>query len=56
MEPLAVDVPGAARLLSVSSRTVIRLIKSGRLPASRIGRRIVVTVAAIKVLLEETSR
>ena len=47
MEPLAVDVCEAARLLAVSSRTVRRLLRSGKLDSVRIGRRIVVPLASL---------
>ena len=36
--PLLVDVDGAAKLLSLSTRTVWRLNENGRLPAVHIGR------------------
>ena len=36
--PLLVDVDGAAKLLSLSSRSIWRLNESGRLPAVHIGR------------------
>jgi excisionase family DNA binding protein len=49
MEPLAVDIREAGRLLSLSSRTIRRHIRSGRIKAVRVGRRVLVPV---KVLTE----
>lgn len=47
MEPIAVDIKGAARLTSLSPRTISRLIKCGRLSFIRIGRRVLIPTAAI---------
>ena len=46
--PLLVDFNGAATLLSVSARTVKRLVADGALPICRIGRRVLISVEALK--------
>jgi excisionase family DNA binding protein len=51
---LALRLPEAARSLGVSVRTVQRLIASGDLPASRIGRVVVVEARALAALLAQT--
>jgi excisionase family DNA binding protein len=53
-EPLAYRIRDAARLLSLSERTVWQLIKSGELPARRIGRAILVTRTAIEEFLDSS--
>jgi len=50
MEPLAVSVAEAARLLSVSPRSIQRWIKDGRLQAIRLSRRVLVPVDALRKL------
>lgn len=52
MEPLAVNVVTAAQMLSVSPRTVRRLLGT-RLRAVRIGRRILVPIDSLRELLLE---
>jgi excisionase family DNA binding protein len=52
MEPLAVDVPEAARLIGVSTRTIRRLTSSGQLQVARVGRRVLVLVPSIHQLLD----
>lgn len=52
--PIALRLPEAARSLGVSVRTVQRLIASGDLPASRIGRVVVVEARALDALLAQT--
>jgi excisionase family DNA binding protein len=56
MEPLAVDLREAARLTSLSVRTLRRYIRLGRLPVIRAGRRILVTPSALRLFLEEGTR
>jgi len=51
MELLAVDVREAARLTSLSARTIRRNIRLGRLDGVRVGRRILVPVESLKALL-----
>jgi excisionase family DNA binding protein len=53
MEPLAVDLREAGRLLSISPRTVRRQILQGRLPVLRIGRRILIPLDSLRNLLRE---
>jgi len=55
MDPLAVDLREAGRLLSISPRTVRRQILQGRLPVLRIGRRILIPLDSIRELLRERS-
>ena len=51
MEPLAVDVREASRLTSLSVRTIRRYIAGGRLRATRLGRRVVVPLNALRALI-----
>ena len=51
MERLAVDVREAARLLSLSSRTVRRHIRSGRIRSVRVGTRVLVPIDVLIQLL-----
>jgi excisionase family DNA binding protein len=53
VEPLAVDLREAARLTSLSVRTLRRYIRCGRLDVARVGRRIVVPISALKQFLQE---
>ncbi len=53
MEPLAVDVREAARLLSVSPHSIRRWIRTGRLHAIRLSRRVLVPVAECERLARE---
>lgn len=50
---LALEKAEAGRVLSVSSKTIERLIASGKLRAQRIGRRVVIPVAELNKLLAE---
>jgi len=52
--PVGLRLREAARSLGVSVRTVQRLIADGRLPASRIGRTVVVEARALVELLAQT--
>lgn len=47
-EPLAVDVEETARLLNIGVSTTWQYIAAGRIKATKIGRRRVVTLAEIK--------
>lgn len=51
MEPLAVDVHEAARLTSLSARTIRRHIRLGRLRVVRVGRRLLVPMESLRALL-----
>lgn len=52
LEPLAVTVPEAARLLGVSAALVYEMIARGELKALRLGRRLVVPIASLRALIE----
>ena len=49
---IACRVSDAARALGICTRTVERLIAAGKLPASRLGRAVVVKVADLERLLD----
>ncbi len=51
MEPLAVDVREASRLTSLSVRTIRRYIAGGQLRATRLGRRVIVPLDALRALI-----
>ena len=53
MEPLAVDMREAGRLLGVSSRTIRRRVEDGSLRAVRIGRRVVIPLDCVRQLLAD---
>ncbi len=55
MEPLAVDVSEAARLLSVSVFTIRRMLRDGRLQPIHIGRRVLVPLESLQSLTAPTS-
>ena len=48
---LAVDIPEAARVLSVCKRTITNLIATKELPSRKIGRRRVIPMAALESFL-----
>jgi excisionase family DNA binding protein len=54
--PELVDIPRAAKILSISTRGVYRLLE-GDLPSVRIGRRRLINIAAIEAFIgtRETS-
>jgi excisionase family DNA binding protein len=55
MEPLAVDVREAARLTSLSTRTIRRYIKpGGPIRAVRCGRRVLVSMESLQDLLRRS--
>lgn len=56
LEPLAVPVPEAARLLGVSPALVYELIGRGEVKAIRLGRRLVVPVASLQELIGTSGR
>jgi len=53
-EPLAITIPDAAKRLSVSERTIRRLIERGELRAVRVGRVWRVPMEALRDYLSET--
>jgi excisionase family DNA binding protein len=56
MEPLAVSVEEAARLTSLSPRTIRRYVRSGRIQAARVGRRVLVPLESLRALVQERKR
>ena len=52
LAPLAVDACGAARLLSVSPRTISSLTRRGELPSFMVGRRWLYSVAVLAAWVE----
>jgi excisionase family DNA binding protein len=53
MEPLAVSVHEAARLLSVSPRSIRRWVKAGRVQAVRLSTRVLLPVTECERLARE---
>lgn len=51
MEPLAVDVREAARLTSLSVRTIRRYIKDSRIRVVRVGHRVIVPLDSLRDLV-----
>jgi excisionase family DNA binding protein len=52
MEPLAVDVREAARLTSLSVHTIRLYVNTGRIAATRIGRRVVIPLESLERLVK----
>jgi len=56
-EKIALDIESAAKAISVSPWTIRKWISQGKLPATRLGRRVCVTPQALQALVEQgTSR
>lgn len=55
MERLALSINEAAELLSLSPWTIRAWIKQGKLPATRLGRRVCVTPQALRELVNKSS-
>lgn len=51
MQPLAVDVREAGRLLSVSPFTIRRMLRDGRLQPIHVGRRVLVPLESLTALV-----
>jgi excisionase family DNA binding protein len=51
MEPLAVDIKEAARLTSLSVRTIRRYIKDSRIRAVHVGHRVIVPLDSLRDLV-----
>jgi excisionase family DNA binding protein len=51
MEPIAVDVNTAAKMTSLSPHTIRLRIRKGLLKATRVGRRVVIPVEALRDLV-----
>ncbi len=54
--PLLLDYGGAARLLSISPRSVRAMVADGRLPCVRIGRSVRIAVADLAAFVERQRR
>jgi len=52
IEPLAVNSRDAAKILSISERTLFKLTKEGKIACRKIGWRSLYPVAALKAFLE----
>jgi excisionase family DNA binding protein len=50
---LAVDIPEAARRLGLSARTVASLVLRRELPSRKVGRRRIISVAALEAFVQE---
>ena len=53
-ERLCLNVPEAAKILGISRGLAYELARSGRLPALRFGRRLLIPRAALERMLNET--
>ena len=53
---LAVGLSRASRMLDVNVRTLWRYVQAGALPSFKIGRRRLIPVAAIRILLSEAEQ
>jgi len=53
MEPLAVSIEEAARMLHLSKYTVRAYERKGLIKSTRIGRRIIIPIAELKRIAEE---
>jgi excisionase family DNA binding protein len=51
MNKLTVSIPEAAKRLGIHKNTAYRLAQEGKLPAMRIGKRIMVPIAKLEELL-----
>lgn len=52
-EKIALDIESAAKAISVSPWTIRKWISQGKLPATRLGRRVCVTPAALQKLVND---
>ncbi len=55
-EKIALDIESAAKAISVSPWTIRKWISQGKLPATRLGRRVCVTPEALQALVEKGTR
>ncbi len=53
---LTITVPEAARMLGISRGLAYEMAREGTIPTLRFGRRVVVPLAAIERLLQETNK
>lgn len=51
-DKMALSIPEAARLLGVHEDTVARCVRSGSIPATRIGRRVLISRNVLQELLD----
>jgi excisionase family DNA binding protein len=51
-EPLAVDTKSAAKMLSISERTLFKLTKEGKIACRKIGWKSLYPVSSLKAFLE----
>ena len=56
VERLGVSVEDAAKMLSVSERTLRHLTATGQLACKKIGRRVIYSVEVLKAFLHEDNR
>ncbi|MEM7342394.1 MAG: helix-turn-helix domain-containing protein [Actinomycetota bacterium] len=54
-ERLALSVPEAAELLGISRSAAYSCVRSGELPALKMGRRVLIPVAALRRLVDEAA-
>lgn len=55
-EKIALDIESAAKAISVSPWTIRKWISTGKLAATRLGRRVCVTPEALRKLVEQGTR
>ncbi len=55
-DKIALDIESAAKAISVSPWTIRKWISQGKLPATRLGRRVCVTPEALQELVNEGTR
>jgi len=56
VERLGVSIEEAARMLSVSERTIRELTSKGKLACKKIGRRVIYSVEVLKTFLHDDDR
>jgi len=54
--PILVSIIEAARMISVSRTTIFAMIANGTIPACKVGRRTLISVAALHGLADRLSR
>lgn len=56
LQPLAVSVPEAAKILSISTRTAWTLVRNGTFPAVRLGKRVLIPYDALQSIIASADR
>jgi excisionase family DNA binding protein len=56
VERLAIGVGEAARALSVGKLNMYRMVRAGRVPSVRLGKRILIPVKALHEMLEQAGK